>query len=73
MKVKVELTIPKELKNEPVIYQIITRFDVIPTILEASFTSKVGWVYLIIEGQENELKRLFEYLASRNVIVDKRS
>lgn len=73
MKVKVELTIPKELKNEPVIYQIITRFDVIPTILEASFTSKVGWVYLIIEGQENELKRLFDYLASRNVIVDKRS
>ncbi len=73
MKVKVELTFPPELKNEPVIYQIITRFNVVPTILEASFTSQVGWVYLIVEGEEGELKQMFDYLASRNVIVDKRS
>jgi len=73
MKVKVELTFPRELKNEPVIYQIITRFNVVPTILEASFTTKVGWVYLIVEGEESELKQMFDYLESRNVIVDKRS
>lgn len=73
MKIKVELTFPQELKNEPVIYQIITRFDVVPTILEASFTSKVGWVYLIVEGAEDELNQMFDYLVTRNVIVDKRS
>jgi ABC-type methionine transport system ATPase subunit len=68
----VELTIPKNYKDEPVIYQLIKRFKVIPTIIEASFSTDNGWAYIKIEGEENEIKKAFEFLRSKNIIVDTR-
>ena len=71
-KVEVELIFPKELKNEPVIYQMVKNFDIIPTIIEASFSTDMGWAYLILEGKEKELARLLAYLKSKRVTVNKR-
>lgn len=71
-KIEVELIFPKELKNEPVFYQIVKNFEIIPTIIEASFSTDMGWTYLILEGEEKELERLFEYLKSKRVTVNKR-
>ena len=71
-KVEVELIFPKELTHEPVIYQIVKNFEIIPTIIEASFSTDMGWAYLILEGKEKELARLFEYLKEKRVTVNKR-
>ena len=71
-RVKVELTFPVELRNEPVIYNMGRNFKVIPTIIEASFSTQTGWALLILEGDEREIERLLEYLGERNVIIDKR-
>ncbi len=71
-KMEVELIFPKELKNEPIIYQIGRDFNVIPTIIEASFSTDMGWACLILEGDEEELKRLFEYLKSKKITVNRR-
>ncbi len=71
-KVEVELIFPKELKNHPVIYQMVKDFDIIPTIIEASFSTDMGWAYLILEGKEKELERLFEYLKSKRVTINKK-
>lgn len=73
MKIRVELTFPKELKDEPIFYEMVKRFDVIPTIFEASFSTETGWAYLKLEGGEEEIRRLFEFLATKNIIVDDRS
>ncbi len=72
MRKMVELTIPRDYKDEPIVYQMITRFKVIPTIIEASFSSKTGWAYFKLEGEEEELNRLFDFLKSKNIIVDHR-
>ena len=37
-KVKLELTIPSDLKDEPIIYLIGRDFKLVPNIIEASFS-----------------------------------
>jgi len=59
---KVELTIHGSLKQEPLIYNIIKSFDVIPNIIEASFSTTMGWAIIEFEGEEEELERLFSFL-----------
>jgi ABC-type methionine transport system ATPase subunit len=59
---KVELTIHGSLKEEPFIYNIIKSFDVIPNIIEASFSTDMGWAVIEFDGEEEELERLLAYL-----------
>ena len=61
-RVKVELTFPVELRNEPVIYNMGRNFKLIPTIIEASFSTQTGWALLILDGDEKEIERLLKYL-----------
>ncbi len=69
MKKIVELSIPKELKNEPIIYTIYNKFAVIPNIIEASFSSDNGWAILSLEGSDEELERLILFLKEKNIDV----
>ena len=73
MHTMVELTMPKDYKDEPVFYEMIQRFKVIPTIIEASFSTDIGWAYIKLDGEEEEIKKLFAFLKSKNIIVDTRS
>lgn len=68
-KIRVELTFPSDLKDEPVIYQMGHDFKVIPNIIEASFSTEMGWAILTLEGAEEEIERLFEYLRTKNVEI----
>lgn len=70
MKVKVELSIPVELKNEPIIYLLGNKFEVIPNIIEASFSTDVGWAVLVLEGKETEIDKAIEYLRSKKITVN---
>lgn len=71
-KVMVELTFPSDLKDEPVIYQMGRDFKVIPNIIEASFSTEMGWAILSLEGEETEVERLFEFLRSKNIEIRRR-
>ena len=66
---KVELNIPGRLKEEPFFYYIIKNFEVIPRILEASFSTEMGWAIVEFEGKEKELKRLFTFLEEKGVQI----
>lgn len=73
MKTKeVELFIPGELKKEPIFYNIIKEFNVIPNIKEASFSTEMGWAIVIFQGEEAEILRLFDYLKSKGVNINQR-
>ncbi|MCM8831530.1 MAG: NIL domain-containing protein [Candidatus Omnitrophica bacterium] len=69
MKKKVELNIPSDFKDKPFFYQIIKNFDVIPKIIEASFSTKMGWAIVEFEGSKEELERLFEYLERNGIQI----
>ena len=72
MKIQVELTFPADLKNEPVLYQMGRNFKVIPNVLEASFSTEMGWTIITLEGEEAEINRLFDYLKTKNVTIERR-
>jgi ABC-type methionine transport system ATPase subunit len=72
MEVKIELFIPGELKDEPIICNMIKEFDVAIKIMEASFSTESGWAYLIINGEQPEIDRLFSSLTEKGISVEKR-
>ncbi len=65
---KVELTINGTLNKEPLIYNIIKNFDVVPNIVEASFSTTMGWAIIEFEGEDEELDRVLTYLSEKSGI-----
>ncbi len=72
MKMEVELNFPKQYKEEAFFCYVIKHFDVIVKIIEASFSTDTGWAILNLEGQEREMKRLFDFLKDKNIEVTHR-
>ena len=70
MKIKAELTFPGALKEEPLICNICKQFNIVLSILEASFSTDTGWAILIIEATEPEIKKTLEYLKNKGVEVE---
>lgn len=70
MKINIEITVPGQLKHVPVIYYLGHDFKLIPNIIEASFSTEVGWASLVLEGEESEIKKAIEYLKSKKITVN---
>ena len=56
MKIKAEFIFPAELKDEPLICQICKDFNIVLSIVEASFSTETGWAILVLEAEEAELE-----------------
>ena len=69
MNMSIGLTFPGTLQDESIICYICKKFDVNLNIIEASFSMEAGWSILQIEGQEEEVKRVFDYLTGKGVKV----
>lgn len=67
VEVELELNFPGDLKGEPVFYHIIKKFDIIPNILEASFSTDMGWAIVTFAGDEKEIDQLLAYLKKTGV------
>jgi ABC-type methionine transport system ATPase subunit len=67
VKIRAELTFPAELKEEPIIYYLCRDYNVILNILEASFSTDTGWAILILEGENEELIKAFNYIKEKGV------
>lgn len=67
---KVELFIPSELKDEPIICDMIKNFDIELKIIEASFSTESGWALLVIKSDSKEAEKLLKYLRGKNINVE---
>lgn len=67
---EVELHIPGKFKDEPFFYFVVKNFDVVPFILEASFSTDMGWAIVRFEGDNDELDRLLNYLEEKGVKIE---
>ena len=70
---EIELFIPGELKEQPIICTMIKNFNIALKIIEASFSTESGWAFLIVNGDKSEVDRLFAYLTELGVNVEIRS
>jgi L-aspartate semialdehyde sulfurtransferase ferredoxin len=69
MKMSIGLTFPGALQDESIICYLCKNFNIDINIIEASFSMDAGWSILTVEGQEDEIKRAFAYLAEKGVKV----
>jgi ABC-type methionine transport system ATPase subunit len=63
------LTFPGQLQDESVICYICKNYNVNLNIIEASFSMSSGWSILEIEGEEQEIQKVFEHLVSKGIKV----
>jgi ABC-type methionine transport system ATPase subunit len=64
------LTFPERLINHPILYKVSTEFDVIPNILGASITDKLGKVAIELEGTSEKLGAVIQYFLDLGVTVE---
>ena len=69
MKMSIGLTFPGTLQDESIICYLCKKFEISLNIIEASFSMDAGWSILTIEGEQDEIKRAFGYLAEKGVKV----
>ena len=70
---KIELFIPGDLKEDPIIYNMIKEFNVHVKIVEASFSTESGWAYLVLKAEKKEMEKMFEYLRGLGVSIELRN
>ncbi len=68
MDITIGLTFPGELKDEAILCYLCKKFDIILNIVEASFSTDIGWAILILEGSEEELKKAY---AASDLIISR--
>ncbi len=64
------LTFPKKLIKEPVIYNLGRKFEVVTNIRKANVTSDYGWVLLELDGELEEIQKSKQYLTDLGIIVE---
>ena len=67
---RVTLVFPQNLIQEPVVFTMAKKFDVMPNIRKARVTESVGEMMLELEGDEKDLEKGIKYLESRGVKVE---
>ncbi len=70
MKRAVDLIFPKNLIQEPVIYQMAKEVPVVFNIRRAKVNEKVGEIVLELEGKESDLEAAARYLQKRGIRVE---
>lgn len=69
-KQRVKFTFPKDLVQDPIIFMLGKRFDVVTNIRRADVTDDRGWVVLEVEGDEDNIEKGLAWVKQRGVRVD---
>ncbi|MBN2490311.1 MAG: NIL domain-containing protein [Planctomycetes bacterium] len=64
------LTFPERLIKQPILYTVSTQFDVIPNILGASISDRIGKVAIELDGQPDKLDAVIRYFLDLGVTVE---
>jgi molybdopterin converting factor small subunit len=67
---RVTLVFPQNLIQEPVVFTMAKKFDIMPNIRRARVTESVGEMTLELEGEDKNLDKGIKYLESRGVKVE---
>ena len=64
------LTYPKKAIQQPVIYDLGHKFEVVTNVRQASVTEEVGIVSLELVGDRAEIKKAIKWLESLKIKVE---
>jgi ABC-type methionine transport system ATPase subunit len=69
-RLRVRLTFPPALIQEPIVYRLVKDFDIVINIRRADVKADQGWVLLELEADEATLQKGVGWLKARGVQVD---
>ena len=69
-KKRVHLTFPEDLVQEPIIYNLGKRFDIITNIRRANVEDTFGWVILELDGDPKSLEDGLAYMRELGVQIN---
>ena len=69
-RLRVRLTFPPSLIQQPIVYRLVKDFDIVINIRRADVKADLGWVILEMEASEETLARGVTWLKARGVQVD---
>jgi hypothetical protein len=69
-RMRIRLTFPAALIQEPIVYRLVKDFDIIINIRRADVKADHGWMALELEGDEAALERGIKWLKDKGVQVD---
>jgi L-aspartate semialdehyde sulfurtransferase ferredoxin len=67
---RVRLTFPANLVQEPILYRLVKDFDILINIRRADVKADHGWVALEMEADQETLERGVAWLKQRGVQID---
>jgi len=59
---KLFVSFPEERVAQPIVYELVKRFDVVPNIRRANVEQHSGWVILELNGEQDALDGSIAYL-----------
>jgi len=68
---RVRLTFPADLVRQPIVGQLVRRFDVMPNIRRADVTDDMGWIVCELDGTEPAVAGALAWLEEIGVTVDR--
>jgi L-aspartate semialdehyde sulfurtransferase ferredoxin len=69
-RMRVRLTFPPALIQEPIVYRLVKDFDIVINIRRADVKADHGWMALELEADERALERGVKWLKDKGVQVD---
>jgi L-aspartate semialdehyde sulfurtransferase ferredoxin len=64
------LTYPRELIKQPLLYQVVKKFDLVFNIRGASVSEEMGLVAVEFEGSSEQIERALSWLRQAGVTVE---
>ena len=69
--IRLFVSIPEELVERPMIYEVIKRFDVVPSIRRANVEAHSAWVILELSGPQDARVQAIAYLEELGCTVNR--
>jgi ABC-type methionine transport system ATPase subunit len=69
-RMRLRLTFPAHLVQEPIVYRLVKDFDIVINIRRADVKADHGWMALELDGEQDALERGVRWLKERGVQVD---
>jgi ABC-type methionine transport system ATPase subunit len=67
---RVRLTFPSDLVREPLIGQLVSRFDVLPNIRRADVSDDLGWIVCELDGDAERVAEAIAWMEQAGVDVE---
>lgn len=65
------LTFPEHLIQEPMVYNIGRRFNLVPNIRRANIDERAAWMIMDLDGADEDIAAAVSWLAEQGVQVDR--